>query len=79
MLEKILYHSNLIDQQIKQYLYLQYTDKKHKEPCNSTFVPYYKLPYIGKFSTEIKRKVIKYCKYYCKSTNIEIVFRYLKF
>ena len=37
-------------------------------------VSYYKLPYIGNLSTEIKQKVIKYCKYYCKSTNIKIVF-----
>ena len=48
--------------------------KKHKEPCNSTYVSYYKLPYIGNLSTEIKQKVVKYCKYYCKSTNIKIVF-----
>ena len=25
-------------------------------------------------STEIKQKIIKHCKYYCKSTNIKIVF-----
>ena len=36
MLEKNLYPSNLIDQQIKKYLHAQGTDKKHKEPCNST-------------------------------------------
>ena len=74
MLERNLYPSDLIDQQIKQYLHAQCTDKKHKEPCNSTNVSYYKLPYIGNLSTEIKRKVIKYCKCYCKSTNIKIVF-----
>ena len=73
MLEN-LYPSNLIDQQIKQYLHAQCTDKKHKEPRNSTYVSYYKLPYIGNLSTEIKQKVVKYCKYYCKSTNIKIAF-----
>ena len=78
MLEKNLYPSNLIDQQIKQYLHAQCTDKKHKEPCNSTNISYYKLPYIGNLSTEIKQKVIKYCKYYCKSTNIKIVFSSFK-
>ena len=30
--------------------------------------------YIENLSTEIKKKVIKHCKYYCKSTNIKIVF-----
>ena len=37
--------------QIKQYLHAQCTDEKHKEPCNSTYVSYYKLPSIGNFST----------------------------
>ena len=48
--------------------------KKHKEPCNSTYVSYYKLPYVGNLLTEIKQKVIKYCK----STNIKIVFSLFK-
>ena len=55
-------------------MHTQCTDKKHKEPCNSTYVSSYKLPYIGNLSTEIKQKIIKRCKYYCKSTNIKIVF-----
>ena len=74
MLEKNLYPSNLIDQQIKQYLHAQCTDKKHKEPCNSTHVSYYKLLYIGNLSTKNKQKVVEYCNYYCKSINIKIVF-----
>ena len=32
------------------------------------------MPYIGNLSTEIKQKIAKHCKYYCKSTNIKIVF-----
>ena len=55
-------------------MHTQCTDKKHKEPCNSTYVSYYKRPYNGNLSTEIKEKIIKHCKYYCKSTNIKIVF-----
>ena len=70
MLEKNLYPSNLIDQQIKQYLHAQCIDNKHKEHCNSLYISYYKLPCIGKLSTEIKQEVIKHFKYYCKSTNI---------
>ena len=61
MLEKNLYPSNFINQQIKHYLHAQCTDKKHKEPCNSAYVLYYKLPYIRKLSTEIKQKIIKHC------------------
>ena len=74
LLEKNLYPSNFIDQQIKQYLHVQFSDKKHKEPSNSTYVSYYKPPYTGNLSTEIKQKIIKHCRYYCKSTNIKIVF-----
>ena len=70
LLEKNLYPGNFIDQQIKQYLHAQFSDTKHKEPSNSTYVSYYKLPYIGNLLTEI----IKYCKYCCKSTNIKIAF-----
>ena len=55
-------------------MYAQCTGKKHKEPCNSTHVSCYKLPYIENLSTEIKQKVVKYCKNYCKSINIKIVF-----
>ena len=78
MLQKNLYPSNFIDQQIKQYLHAQSTDKKHKESCNSTYISYYKLPYIGNLSTEIKQKIIKHCKYYCKSTNTKLSFCRLK-
>ena len=74
MLEKNLYPSNFFDQQIKEYLHAQSSEKKHKEPSNSTYVSYYKLPYFGNLVTEIKQKIIKHCKYYCKSTNIKIVF-----
>ena len=73
-LEKNLYPSNFINHQIKQYLHAQCTDKNHKEPCHCTYVSYYKLPYIGHLLTEIKQKVIKYFKYYGKSTNIKIAF-----
>ena len=55
-------------------MHVQFSDKKQKEPSNSTYVSYYKLPYIGNLSTEIKQKIIKHCRNYCKSTNIKIVF-----
>ena len=51
---------------------------KNKETGNSTYVPYYKLPYIENLSTEIKQKNIKHRKCYCKSTNIKIVFPLFK-
>ena len=74
MVEQNLYPSNFVVEQTKQYLHAQFTDKKHKGPSNSTYVSHYKLPDIGNLLTEIKQKIIKHCKYYCKSTNIKIVF-----
>ena len=53
-------------------MHTQCSDKKHKEPSNSTYISYYKLPYIGNLATEIKQKIIKHCKYHCESTNIKI-------
>ena len=50
----------------------------HKEPSNSAYVTYYKLPYIGNLSTAVKQKIINYYKYYCKSTNINIAFSSFK-
>ena len=49
-----------------------------KQPSNSIYVTYYKLPYIGNFSTEVEQKIINYYKYYCKSANINIVFSSFK-
>ena len=59
-------------------MHAQFSDKKHKELSNSRYVSYYKLLYIGNLLTEIKQKMIKHCKYYCKSTDIKIVFLLFK-
>ena len=34
---------------------------------------YHKLPYIGDISTDVKRKINRFCKFYCKSLNIKVV------
>ena len=31
------------------------------------------LPYIGHISTDVKRKFISFCKFYCKNLNIKVV------
>ena len=59
MLETNLCQSNFIDQQIKSYLHAQFSDKKHKESSDSTYVSYYELPYTANLSTKIKQKIIK--------------------
>ena len=52
--------------------------KPQKEPSNSTYVLCYKLSYIENLLTEIKQKIVKHCKYHCKSANIKIVFSTFK-
>ena len=73
MLEKSLYPRNLIDQQLKQYLCAQFSDKRHKKSISST--SYYKLLYIGNLLTEIKPKMIKHYKlsFCCLKLEIDLV------
>ena len=40
----------------------------------NNIVKYYKLPYIGHISTDVKHKINRFCsKFYCKSLSIKIV------
>ena len=41
--------------------------------ATSNAARYYKLPYIGHISTDVKRKINRFCKFYCKSLSIKIV------
>ena len=65
--EKNLYPSSFIYQQIKQYLHAQFSDIKHKEPGNSTYVFIIQISLYWKFVDRNKQNIIKHCKYYCKS------------
>ena len=78
LLQKNLYPSNFTNQKIKQYLHAQFRVKKHKDPSNSAYVLYYILPHFEYLSTEIKQKIIKRCRYYCKNTNTKLPFHSLK-
>ena len=57
MLENNLYPSNFIDQKIKQYLHAQFSDKRCKEPSNSTYVWYYKPPTLKICRQKFKKKL----------------------
>ena len=41
--ERNLCQTSFIDQQIKEYLHAQFSDKKYKEYSDSTYVSYYEL------------------------------------
>ena len=46
--------------------------------ATSNVVKYYKLPYIGHILTDVKGKINKFCKFYCKSLNIKVVLTLFK-
>ena len=43
-----------------------------------SLILYYKLPYIGHISTDVKRRLNKFCKFYRKNLNIMVVLTVLK-
>ena len=72
-LEKNSYPKNFVDREIKRYLQKQY-NRDQTEKSDAIKLNYYKLPYIGHFSTTTKQKLNKLCNEYCKDLTIKIVF-----
>ena len=60
-------------------MHAQFSDKKHKELSNSTYVSYYKLPYIEHLSTEIKQKLSNIANIIVKVLISKLSFPCLKF
>ena len=68
-------HSGLlsfVDKQVKFYLANKINEKSVTVNATNNVVKYYKLPYIGHISTDVKRKINRFCKFYCKSLSIKI-------
>ena len=72
-LEKNSYPLGLVDKQVKFFLENKINEKRLTINANNNAVSYYKLPYIGHISTDVKRKIKRFCKFYCKSLSIKIV------
>ena len=72
-LEKNSYPLSLVDKQVKFFLENKINEKSETVNAAKNVVKYYKLPYIGHVSTDVRRKTKRFCKYYCKSLNIKIV------
>ena len=68
-----MYPSNLIDREIKKYLNKKFTDNTIENGDNK-IICYYKLPFIGSYSNNTKKKISELCKRFCKQTNIKVVF-----
>ena len=53
-------------------------EKRVTTNATNNAVRYYKLPYIGHISTDVKRDINRFCKFYCKSLSIKIVLTQFK-
>ena len=72
-LEKNSYPLGFVDKQIKFFLENKINEKRVTFNATKNAARYYKLPYIGHISTDVKRKINRFCKFYCKSLSIKIV------
>ena len=74
LLMKNVYPSYVTDQQVKRFLHNTFSTNYCIAVKESKTALYYKLPYIGSFSNNTKKKSKELCKKFCKSSNINIVF-----
>ena len=67
----------LIDKITKSYLNKVHSnsDQSNRESDKTRF---YKLPYIGKYSEQVQKKLSKICKQFCKDADLKILFTSFK-
>ena len=78
ILSKNLFPPHLIDKTVKNYLNDRIIDKNKNQDVNTSNKSYFKLPYVGEYSTEVKNKISNICETFCKSTDIRISFSMTK-
>ena len=64
--EKYSYPLSFVDKQVMFFLENKINKKNGTVNATNNVVKYYKLPYIGCISTDVKRKINRFCKFYCK-------------
>ena len=62
-----------VDKQIKLFHENKINEKRATINAINNVARYYKSPYIGHILTDIKRKINRFSKLYCKSLSIKIV------
>ena len=72
-LEKNSYPLSFVDKQVKFFLENKINEKCDTVNATNNVVKHYKLPYIGHISTDVKRKINRFCEFYCKSLSIKII------
>ena len=72
-LELNSYSLSFVDNQVKLFVENKINEKCDTLSATINIVKYYKLPYIDHISKDVKHKINRLCKLYCKSLNIKIV------
>ena len=70
---KSSYPQDFVNKQIKFFLENKINQKRVTINATNNVVRYYKLPYIGHISTDVKRKINRFCTFYRKSVSIKFV------
>ena len=68
----------LIDKSVKGYLSKVMTTGKDASKCETSNCHFYKLPYIGYYSSYSGRKISSIVNKYCKDLNVKIIFSLYK-
>ena len=71
-LEKNSYPLGFVDKQVKFFLENKINEKRVTINATNNVIRYYKLRYIGHISTDVKRKIKRFCKFYCKSLRLRL-------
>ena len=67
-----MYPSYLIDKLVERFLHKRFSTNNCNTVKESKTTLYYKLPYIGSFTNNTKKKIKELCKKCCKNSNINI-------
>ena len=74
ILKRNLFPKWLIDKSVKGYLSKVTTTGKDASKCEISNCHFYKLPYIGYYSSYTGRKISSIVNKYCKDLNVKIIF-----
>ena len=74
LLMKNMYPSYLIDKHLKRFFHNKFSTNYCNAAKESKTTLYYKLPYIGAYYNNTKKKIKELRKKFCKNSNIDIVF-----
>ena len=73
ILKKNSYPDFLIEKTIKNFLDVKFSNEKHQKVRKEN-IYYFKLPFLGKQSDNLKKKISNIAKHFCKNSNPTLIF-----